>query len=944
MIRTLAAALATSTCIVALATPAAAQTREYSIPAGSLKSALDTYVRQSGRQIVYRADQVRLARSPGTRGQQSAEAALAAILAGSGFTTRTDGNLVAIVREGNGKIAGDDTSSRKEGAGIAAADGETDQIVVTGSRIARSSKSIPGSVTILDRERIERSGETSVRGVIALSSQTGTTPTPLSSFLGAAPIQLRGLSTGTTLVLIDGRRVTPSGATGEAFDVGSIPLSAVERIEVLADGASAIYGADAVGGIINVILNRARTGLIVEGRLGVSQGGVGEERRLSSTFGFTTGALRGSITADYLDTGGIRYRDRARTRDVDYRRFGGNDFRLPYTNQGTVYSLDGSNLPGLSSDRAAIPITSNGRPTLSDFAATDGQEVLGSDYYQQRELQAPVERIGAVVDLEYQLGEQTTAFVNVLGSRQNGRYTAVLPFIVSGIAVPASNPFNPFGVDVGVNRLLTGVAPNVNRSRDTFVRALGGVRGRVSGDLRWEAAINYSRDDNKVHEENFFDLEPVIAALGNTNPAETLNLFATGPVGSESLLQSLLPPVDKRYLASALAGDVQLSGTILQLSGGSLSFALGAEARHETLSITSTFDNTAGKRDVMSGYLELRAPVLATLTITGAGRYDHYSDFGSSFNPKLGIEWSPVRAVTLSGSWGTSYRAPPLAYLNSVPFTVPLVVNDIARGGETAVVPTTLGGNAGLKPETADSLNIGARFVPIDTGQRQLSLSVSAWWVSQDERLVTPNTQTLVDFYQLFPQRVFRSAPTAQDVALGQPGTLLEIDSSYINFGSSKTHGIDAQLSYRAENNALRWSLDASVTRVLGYKAEVTPGAREDRLASFSFDGFAPKWRGSATGALGYAGFDLAATIRYIGRYEDRRDRPYEISARAFVDVQVSYTVPAETGALKGLRLTTGATNILGTQPPFFNDTYSFDPSNYDVRGRTLYASIRKSF
>lgn len=152
MIRTLAAALAASTCIVALATPAAAQTREYDIPAGSLKSALDAYVRQSGRQIVYRADQVRSARSPGTRGQQSAEAALAAILAGSGFTTRVDGNLVAIMKSGGNDQTADRASLMADGS----ASGAESEITVTGTRIWGAPIASP--VVSVGREQIRNEG------------------------------------------------------------------------------------------------------------------------------------------------------------------------------------------------------------------------------------------------------------------------------------------------------------------------------------------------------------------------------------------------------------------------------------------------------------------------------------------------------------------------------------------------------------------------------------------------------------------------------------------------------------------------------------------------------------------------------------------------------------------------------------------------------------------
>ncbi len=257
MIRTLAAALATTTCIVALAAPAAAQTREYNIPAGSLKSALDTYVRQSGRQIVYRADQVRSARSPGTSGQQSAEAALAAILAGTGFSTRIDGNLVAIVREGNGQTAAESPSSEDV----------SEEIVVTGSQI-RGAPPVSSRVTF-SAEDIEASGYSTIQeftesipqnfgGGAEGASQdgiTGTGPYRTLNNTAATSINLRGLGAGATLTLVNGHRIAPT-LFGRATDISQFPLAAIERIEVVSDGASAVYGSDAIAGVVNIILKR----------------------------------------------------------------------------------------------------------------------------------------------------------------------------------------------------------------------------------------------------------------------------------------------------------------------------------------------------------------------------------------------------------------------------------------------------------------------------------------------------------------------------------------------------------------------------------------------------------------------------------------------------------------------------------------------------------------
>lgn len=317
MIRTLATALATTSCIVALATPAAAQAREYNIPAGSLKDALDAYVRQSGRQVVYRADEVRSARSSGARGSFSSEAALAALLAGSGFTIRTDGELVAIVKAGkagNGDAAPSATAPDEDGS-------SAEVITVTGSRIRSAPVASP--VIELSQAEMRKAGQNNlgevmralpqnfsggqnpgvVQGAVGLSNQNIT---------GGSSANLRGLGADATLTLLNGHRLS-YGSFIQAVDISALPLAAVDRIEVIADGASAIYGSDAVGGVVNVVLKRDYDGLATSVRFGAATSGGDEEQE----YGFVTGKRWSGggllLAYDFLKGTEISARDRPYT-------------------------------------------------------------------------------------------------------------------------------------------------------------------------------------------------------------------------------------------------------------------------------------------------------------------------------------------------------------------------------------------------------------------------------------------------------------------------------------------------------------------------------------------------------------------------------------------------------------------------------------------------------
>lgn len=335
MIRTLAAALATTTCIVALATPAAAQTREYNIPAGSLKNALDAYVRQSGKQVVYRADQVRSARSPGVRGSHSPEAALAALLAGSGFTTRSDGNLVAIVQGGNAPAVAE-AATETSGEG----DDSDNVIVVTGTNI-KGGAPVGSPVISLDRVDIERSGAATVDQFLRTIPQNFGNIDPSSSntlrfspvgaevaqntTLGSSP-NVHGLGLGATLTLINGRRLSPGGDSGSVVDVSVIPLAAIERVDVLTDGASAIYGADAVAGVVNFVTRKDYDGLQSSVRYGDTTEGGAAELDLNQLAG--TAWSNGSAFAAYSFS--KRYPLYARERDFINTSAGGArpDFSL----------------------------------------------------------------------------------------------------------------------------------------------------------------------------------------------------------------------------------------------------------------------------------------------------------------------------------------------------------------------------------------------------------------------------------------------------------------------------------------------------------------------------------------------------------------------------------------------------------------------------------------
>lgn len=292
-IRNLAAILATGVCVVALAQPAQAQARAYDISAGSLKSALDAYGRQSGRQVIYKADDVRGARSAGVRGSHAPDAALEILLRGSRLTYRVDASGAVAIVPG------------EAGAGSAAADSEDAEIIVTGSRIRGSTVASP--VAVRTAEDMRNAGQSSVADMIRTIPQNfggGTNagvgygvPEPKGTgFGGAATINLRGLGSDATLTLLNGHRVAYGGAQ-QGIDVSAIPFLAIDRVEIVPDGSSALYGSDAVAGVANILLKRKFEGLEASARWGASTDGGNEQQQYGLMAGTTWNS--GGVWAAY---------------------------------------------------------------------------------------------------------------------------------------------------------------------------------------------------------------------------------------------------------------------------------------------------------------------------------------------------------------------------------------------------------------------------------------------------------------------------------------------------------------------------------------------------------------------------------------------------------------------------------------------------------------------
>lgn len=939
MIRSLTAALATSTCIVALATPAAAQTREYNIPAGSLKSALDAYVRQSGRQIVYRADQVRSARSPGTRGQQSAEAALAAILSGSGFTTRIDGNLIAIVRA-SGSVRADTANTEMSGRAERSRD---EEILVTGSRLKAASGQFP--VQSYNREMIEESGQTDIGSYLGTLNEVSVSLPSAGPFAASATstVQLRGLPVGTTLTLINGRRLQSFGSTSGnlVFDLNAIPFEAVERVDVLPVGSSAIYGGDALAGVVNVVLKRSMNSISLSANHGFADGTTDTTASVAAGRSFSRGSIM--LVASANKATPLYTSEREFFRDADYRRFGGLDARVRTCMPGTVSSTTGANLPGLTATTAGIPTLANGAtPRISDFTSTSGQpnlcgqfgEALGSSLINESE------RYSVHVSADYRLFDDVTLFGEGTYSHEYLNI-ATNPITLSNVLVPASNAFNPFGVAVRVTTQLGVENGYVNRPRKSdFGRFLAGVRGSITGDWEFETTLMTSRDESTtITEGNLTSAQARTAALASSDPATALNPFVTGRAASDAVIGSIWSDLVSRTGSGRhdqAAGFIR--GTFEGLKAGRIGLVVGGEISRDSWVTALPGSNFDTRRHSESLYGEISIPLISDevgrqiLSTSGAVRWDSFSDYGDAATYQAGIQINPWNGLSLRGAIATSFKPPSLLQLNSQAQTYrteDFGLTDPRRNNEAIVGGVVqLGPPASLDAEKGRAAMLGVLWQPPSVPR--LRLGVTGWRVQINGLITLLYPQTALDNEDLFSRLVTRD-PSAG----GQPGIVREVDLEYVNFGRISVSGVDLDAFYKFSAPVGEITVGASASRTTKYETLLTPGALvEDRLSVRAIDFWAPRWKGRANIGLQTGRWQFGIVGRYIGSYLDSTTSSRSLGNRWMFDASSRLDISSHTSLLFTV------TNIGNLLPEYSAASgRNYDITQGDWRGR--YFNIR---
>lgn len=830
-------------------------------------------------------------------------------------------------------------------------------VSVTGSNIRRAEAEGSNPVQVIDRETLATSGKITVADALrAISANTGnaTNETSNSGWAsGSAGIGLRGLSQKNTLVLLNGRRLAnygfPSNGLSDTFvNLNALPLVAVERIEVLKDGASAVYGSDAVAGVVNIITRQNFEGLEVGGSYGTSdEGGLDTVRgRVVGGFGdldsdgFNVLASVEGYTRDRLDQD-----QRSLTQSGIYSDLPGGRWN-GWSAKGARFLVGGRSVPLL--DAAG---NCPAGMTLTASAPIDGLagNTCAINLAPYTTLIPSTERYQAYVNATVRLTDRADLFGEALYSRIHGASIfGSSPYFTleggrfalnaqTGLAepvsnlLPANNPYNPYGVATPIEYTFFDLGQSLKTNRSDAFRLLGGARGR--GDrFDWEVATFFAKStEEETVAAGFASRWPLAQALADGS----LNLHEPGATPSAVLDAIRLSTV--RTAQSSLHGvDFKFNGDLFELPAGPVGFAAGIEARTESLVSRNPWQIDAGlqvrpaiaavdgERDVFALYAEFNVPIAQGLELQLAGRGDDYSDFGSAFSPKAGLRWQALDTLLVRASASRGFRAPSLSENSaSTNISYGTVVDpydpDIAGSRQSPTFFTV--GNTDLDPERTRSYNVGLVVSP----RTDTSLSLDWYRIELDNLIGTNNTTTIVQ------------ANDPADVIRDSRGKLVAVYNRYQNLSTLKTSGLDAEFNQTVRTAAGDFRIASVYTHVLDYSRPQVVGGP---LVDYAGSNLGPSLpRNKLTSRFGWSigDFETALTWYRTGGY-DQKASVAATAVQSRVDSYDQFDLYAGWSGIEGLTLYAKVDNVLDETPPhdasFPGIRAPYDFSQYDLRGR----------
>lgn len=863
-------------------------------------------------------------------------------------------------------------------------------LVVTGTRIRNLDAASANPLSIVGADQIRTSGSASLDRILLNVPQAGAQGQNASGRAGGQDgnsfLDLRSLGPKRTLILLDGQRIVPAfGSVALGVNVNLIPASIVDHVEVLRDGASPIYGSDAVAGVINIVTKKGLDGFQASAELGTSFEGDRFSRHLSALYGKRFGGGSIALGVDYVKREGVQR--------------GNRDFASPNYASAT-FGAGGSVVlvPGSPASAGGTILNTAGQPSLvaDGNGATHAYGVADNFILDPRQnMISPDENLAAYLSLDLDIASNVKAFVqaNYLHSHTVNRQSYLA--LQGGNAkyptlntVPVTNPYNSFGRPVTILRTLVELGlPTYDSEGDTY-RVIGGLRGELAG-FSWEASYNHGLARSTNFYRNFYDLgrlqRALDPALCAADPACVVaNPFGPGSLGAAADYIRTTNRADNRYQQSVLAASI--TGSIVDLPAGPLSLAAGAEHRRESghlipdasqIALDSVFGartSTRGKFEADEVYGELNIPLLKDLplirklTVDLAGRYSHYKPFGGAATWKAGLDWSVSEDLRFRTNVSTAFRAPaiPEAFLGAVSqqnnYSDPCDAVTGLRGNATVaancqadglgpafrqafnrtLIQTS--GNVNLRPERARNFTAGAvltpRFVP------GLTITADYWKIHLRQAISTVSAAFVLNGCY---ESENGSSPLCDAVVRDPSGQVTTILVQQQNVGVVRTDGIDASLNYGFDLDGIgvkdggRLNLDWQNSWLFNFLQQNTPGTPAQQFAgrlaqSNAVNGGFPRYRSSVFLRYERGDWSLGVNARYIKGMLRADANPvtqpyYRVPSVAYLDLSTGYRFDR-------FSITAGLNNVLDKKPPFVVNGYNYDSNTYDLVGRFAFVRL----
>lgn len=879
---------------------------------------------------------------------------------------------------------------------VMAQDGEAaadlDRVQVTGSRISRLDVEGATPVVTISREDIDATGYQSVADLLrsnsfnvvgSLREDSGNTAQ------GQATVNMRGIGSARTLILLNGRRLPGSPVLdGQTQNLNTIPFAAVDRIEILYDGASAIYGSDAIGGVINIILRDDFDGVEVTARRQISDREGGDEQLYSVVGGLSS------------DRGAFTYALEKRRKDIIWSR--DREF-FASANHGAAFFDDTYNLSTASRN---LLTAASGYQVMEPMVTSGNCDVYGPDHYGPytdawgdtvcaydftgvMADSASLDTTDLFVNAEYWINDNTRVWARGQHNEVEsfGRYAPAAGGFFSPVHLPEET--------LADGTVLNEIMPNdyilyrfdmTGPGRDTWqVDTMNdlqlGFDGYIGNNVGWEVAIQHNRYRMNEWGDGYVNaMGSANAMQGGWDPRHPDQDQFASHVANMSENANRRAEMETKRIDGGFSIDGPMMG------GGQMGFFVGAEYYEETYLdqtqaqaaagniIGTAGGSSGGYRDVMALYGEASFPVLDTLSFDVALRYDDYSDFGDNLSGRAGVRWQPTDQLLVRGSYGTGFRAPSLDLLAQAPAQSFAFGRDITTcmGGTISQVggsptfaddlatclampqqqhQTYFGSNPNLQAEESEQMNIGVVMDFSDWIGQSLTASLDYYWIEIDDTITGIGVQDILWLH--FLENTALAPGLEYNSPGGQPTPHVSVPT---NFQSFDTSGLDLNVRYDHDAGAAGlFSVNWMMSYVLEYNSRfLVPSQLQDftkttvnewrtdltlgwRMGDHSVDWHVWHVPGRCeANTLDQSSLEDASLLAMCVQEQGGGDR--EIGSFTHHNVSYTYHLPWN-GAL-----TLGVNNVADKMPPMAADGVSFSKDMYPYVGRQYVVQYRQNF